>query len=456
MKRFLFLILMACNSKGYSQDDKLVLNRYIDSTRANAIVYASEIVAPSVVSIIVIAKQVVEEYPPFLDPFWREIIPPSYSIRTVQSLGSGVVITSDGYVITNEHVVGENPDSILITFPNSEQYPAKLIYEDAKLDLALLKIKSNRKDFPYAKLGNSDSLMVGEWVIAVGNPLAFYLENTEPTITAGIISATGRSVKGSNDREYKNMIQTDAAINPGNSGGALANIRGEVIGINTFIFSKSGGFEGIGFAIPSNTVKKFFDEVTKHGKIREAHLGIQVQPLTKELRDAIDYDGKFGVLVSSSMDSYVKEGDIILKVNGRIIKNVGDWNNLSYFLLPDEKLRLEIFRKGKVYNVEVSAKELKYDEYKSDLGIKYTVNNNLIAQKFGLKTISGIVVLDVLNNSIASYLGISKGDVILSLNGINIKSRDDLERALYSVKKNRYVEAIIDRFGQKLYLRSYL
>ncbi len=456
MKKLLFLILIACNSKGYSQDDRLVLNKHIDSTRANAIVYASEIVAPSVVSITVIAKQVVEEYPPFLDPFWREIIPPSYSIRTIQSLGSGVVITSDGYVITNEHVIGNNPDSILITFPNSEQYPAKLIYEDPKLDLALLKIKSNKNDFPYAKLGNSDSLMVGEWVLAIGNPLAFYLENTEPTITAGIISAVGRSVKGSNDREYKNMIQTDAAINPGNSGGALANIKGEVIGINTFIFSKSGGFEGIGFAIPSNTVKKFFDEVMKYGKVREAYLGIQVQPLTNELRSAIGYDGKFGILVSGSVNSDVKEGDVILKVNGRIIKNVGDWNNLTYFLLPDEKLKLEIFRKGKIYNVEVIAKELKYEEYRSDLGIKYTINNSFIAQKFGLMTRTGIVVLDVVDNSIASYLGISKGDVILSLNGINIKSKNDLDRAFGSIKKNRYVEAVIDRFGQKLYLRSYL
>lgn len=202
MKKVLFLLLIACNSKGYSSenDDKFLLNRIIDSTRATAIVYASQIASSSVVSITVLTKQVVEEYPPFLDPFWREIIPPSYSIRTIQSLGSGVVITPDGYVITNEHVIGEKPESILVTFPNSEQYSAKLIYKDSKLDLALLKIKSDKKNFPFAKLGNSDSLMVGEWVVAIGNPLAFYLENTEPTITAGIISAIGRSVKGKEDR----------------------------------------------------------------------------------------------------------------------------------------------------------------------------------------------------------------------------------------------------------------
>jgi Trypsin-like serine proteases, typically periplasmic, contain C-terminal PDZ domain len=193
MRKLIFLLLIACNSKGYSsENDKFLLNKNIDSTRANAIVYASQLAAPSIVSITVLTKKVVEEYPPFLDPFWREIIPPSYSIRTVQSLGSGIVITPDGYVITNEHVIGDSPDSILITFPDAKQYSAKLIYKDAKLDLALLKINSNRKDFPYAKLGNSDDLMVGEWVIAIGNPLAFYLENTEPTITAGIISAIGK------------------------------------------------------------------------------------------------------------------------------------------------------------------------------------------------------------------------------------------------------------------------
>ncbi|MEO0209581.1 MAG: trypsin-like peptidase domain-containing protein, partial [candidate division WOR-3 bacterium] len=350
MKKVLFLLLIACNSKGYSSenDDKFLLNRIIDSTRATAIVYASQIASSSVVSITVLTKQVVEEYPPFLDPFWREIIPPSYSIRTVQSLGSGVVITPDGYVITNEHVIGEKPESILVTFPNSEQYPAKLIYKDSKLDLALLKIKSDKKNFPFAKLGNSDSLMVGEWVVAIGNPLAFYLENTEPTITAGIISAIGRSVKGKEDREYKNMIQTDAAINPGNSGGALVNIRGEVIGINTFIFSQSGGFEGIGFAIPINTVKKFFNEVIKYGKIREAYIGIEIQPLNEELKKALKYDG-FGLLVSNSREPNIKEGDIIVEVNGKQIRNVGDWHNLTYFLLPEEKLKLKVFRNGKFY-----------------------------------------------------------------------------------------------------------
>ncbi|MEO0150833.1 MAG: trypsin-like peptidase domain-containing protein [candidate division WOR-3 bacterium] len=457
MKKVLFLLLIACNSKGYSSenDDKFLLNRIIDSTRATAIVYASQIASSSVVSITVLTKQVVEEYPPFLDPFWREIIPPSYSIRTIQSLGSGVVITPDGYVITNEHVIGEKPESILVTFPNSEQYSAKLIYKDSKLDLALLKIKSDKKNFPFAKLGNSDSLMVGEWVVAIGNPLAFYLENTEPTITAGIISAIGRSVKGKEDREYKNMIQTDAAINPGNSGGALVNIRGEVIGINTFIFSQSGGFEGIGFAIPINTVKKFFNEVIKYGKIREAYIGIEIQPLNEELKKALKYNG-FGLLVSNSMEPNIKEGDIIVEVNGKQIRNVGDWHNLTYFLLPEEKLKLKVFRNGKFYDVEVVSKEFKYDEFKSDFGIRYTINNSIIAQKFRLKTSKGIVVLDVISSSMADYIGINKGDVILSMNRIEIRNESDFNRAFEIVKKNRYIEIIIDRFGQKLFLRSYI
>jgi len=457
MRKLIFLLLIACNSKGYSsENDKFLLNKNIDSTRANAIVYASQLAAPSIVSITVLTKKVVEEYPPFLDPFWREIIPPSYSIRTVQSLGSGIVITPDGYVITNEHVIGDSPDSILITFPDAKQYSAKLIYKDAKLDLALLKINSNRKDFPYAKLGNSDDLMVGEWVIAIGNPLAFYLENTEPTITAGIISAIGRSVKGKGDREYRNMIQTDAAINPGNSGGALVNVKGEVIGVNTFIFSKSGGFEGIGFAIPINTVKKFFNEVIKFGKLREAFISIDVQPLTSEIKKALGYNGNLGVLVSSSYDSQIKEGDIILKVNGKEIKNVGDWHNLTYFLVPDDILKIELFRNGKIYSFEIKPREINYEEYKSDFGIKWTINNPLIAKKFSLKTTKGILVLEVFQNTLAEYIGINKGDVILRMNGIDTNNKNDFEKALEIVKLKRYIDIVIDRFGKKLYFRSYL
>lgn len=251
------------------------------------------------------------------------------------------------------------------------------------------------------------------------------------------------------------MIQTDAAINPGNSGGALVNIRGEVIGINTFIFSQSGGFEGIGFAIPINTVKKFFNEVIKYGKIREAYIGIEIQPLNEELKKALKYDG-FGLLVSNSREPNIKEGDIIVEVNGKQIRNVGDWHNLTYFLLPEEKLKLKVFRNGKFYNVEIVSKEFKYDEFKSDFGIKYTINNSIIAQKFGLKTSKGIVVLDVISSSMADYIGINKGDVILSMNRIEIRNESDFNRAFEIVKKNRYIEIIIDRFGQKLFLRSYI
>ncbi len=422
----------------------------ISRSRNNAIVNAARKVSPAVVSITVLSTRVVEERPFFIDPFWREIIPPTYRLERIQSLGSGVVISPDGYIITNQHVVGDNPDSIIVTFPDASQYTARLVGKVDKLDIAILKVKSGRKDFPYAELGNSDSLVVGEWAIAIGNPLGYYLDDVEPTVTAGIISGIHRTIRGMEDRVYRNMIQTDAAINPGNSGGPLVDADGRVIGINTFIFSKSGGFEGIGFAIPINTVRKVFSEIVRYGHLREAIVPIEVQDLDNHLREAVGYGGKFGVIVVNSMLRDVREGDIIVSVNGQTIKNTGDWEDMTYILVPGDVLKLRIFRNGKYIDVRVKAKEFVLKPYSGPLGAEVVQMDPFVARKLGIPYTSGVAVLSVRKGSLADFMGLEKGDVIKELNGMKIETIKDFQRAERIVMKSRRVYGRIWRNGQIL------
>ncbi len=230
----------------------------VSASRTNAIVLAARKVSPAVVSVVVTQTRVVT-YDPFgglgLDEFFRDFAPRRAFRQEVKSMGSGVIISPDGDVVTNAHVV-LNATQMKVTLPDNREFPAELEAIDETQDLALLKLKAS--DLPAATLGNSGDLMIGEWSIAVGNPFGFMIEDVQPTVTVGVISALHRDIKSSGGGQvYADMIQTDAAINPGNSGGALVNAAGEVIGINTFIFSHSGGSEGIGFARPINDVKQF-------------------------------------------------------------------------------------------------------------------------------------------------------------------------------------------------------
>ncbi|MEO0141969.1 MAG: trypsin-like peptidase domain-containing protein, partial [candidate division WOR-3 bacterium] len=245
-------------SSYYLQDLRLVsLNDEISKQRMNAIVLAANKVGPAVVSITVIQTRIIT-ISPFDDEFFRrffgDFFPEQRYRQQIKSLGSGVIISPDGFIITNEHVVS-NATEINVTLPDARQFKAQIIAADRTMDLALLKVDGH--NLPYAELGSSEDLLIGEWVIALGNPFGFMLEDTRPTVTVGVISALNRAIKSAHeDRIYKDMIQTDAAINPGNSGGPLVNILGQVIGINTFILTSSGGSEGVGFARPINVVKK--------------------------------------------------------------------------------------------------------------------------------------------------------------------------------------------------------
>jgi len=319
----------------------------INNSRTTAIVLAAKKVSPAVVSITVIQERMVTTFDPFSDPFWgdffRNFTPRQQYKQQIQGLGSGVIIDDQGDIVTNAHVV-EGATKMKVTLPDNRQFDGELVDIDRNQDLALIKIKG--KDLPYANLGNSDDIMIGEWCIAFGNPFGFLLEDAQPSISVGVISALNRNMKPgeSGGREYKNMIQTDASINPGNSGGALANALGEIIGINTFIFTHSGGSEGIGFAIPVDEVKTFIVQTKDHTKNMvsedkiekiKTKIGITVSDNNYTLMRKYNLTSENGVVVVDLEDNSVGSmlgiatGDIVVSINNQKPKNAQNFQQLA-------------------------------------------------------------------------------------------------------------------------------
>jgi serine protease Do len=327
----------------------------IDASRRTAIVVAAERVSPAVVSVSVVTTRVVRSDPfggAMHDEFFDRFFPRNEYRQRVPGLGSGVIVDASGLVLTNSHVV-RGADEIKVNLPDGRQFPGKLLGDSEVYDLAVLRIEGDR--LPVAKMGDSDALLVGEWAIAIGNPFGFLLDGSEPTVTAGVISATKRDIKGeaTADGIYKNMIQTDAAINPGNSGGALVNGAGELIGINTFILTQGGGSIGLGFAIPINMAKKILEEIRQYGRVRSAWPGMQVQQVTEMMARRLGWTDSGGLVVSR-VDSRgpaaragVQVGDRIRTVNGRITDDVDDAQSGIYGAQVGDVLALEVERDGK-------------------------------------------------------------------------------------------------------------
>jgi serine protease Do len=340
----------------------------LDTSRRTAIVAAAEKVGPSVVTLSVVQTQVVQTSPipfgdDFFEPFFRDMIPQYRYREQIPSMGSGFIISSNGYVLTNEHVV-RNAEKITVILPDGRRFEGKVLGSHPQYDLAVVKIDG--KDLPTAKLGTSSDLMVGEWALAIGNPFGFLLNDTQPTVTAGVVSATHRDIKSqaSSAGIYKNMIQTDAAINPGNSGGPLVNAKGEVVGINTFIFTKSGGSEGIGFAIPIDAAKKVVDELIRYGKVRNVWIGVRTWELTPYVAERLGTKDRNGLYVSviekgSPADKAgIKVGDIIRKVNGTPIRDVDEAYRALFGANVGDTISLTVERDGKLLTMSLALTEL--------------------------------------------------------------------------------------------------
>jgi serine protease Do len=336
------------------------INTQINDDRQNAITRAVESVSPSIVGINV--EEVREIQNPFSDdPFFRQFFgDQGPQKQVVRGLGSGFIISEDGYILTNDHVAG-NATKISVTLTTGETVEAKLIGADPNTDVALLKI--DKDGLPAVTFGNSDNAIIGEWVIALGNPFGLFEINDKPTVTVGVLSASGMKVNADGKRVYKDMLQTDAAINSGNSGGPLINALGEVIGMNTIIYtgsSYSSGSIGIGFAISINRVKKIMEELKENGKIsRDFNPGFRIQGIDEQIAKYYNLKDKYGVIVTqvvkngSADNAGLKPEDIILVANGEKIRNEQDLVMVVNDMRKGEILKMDILRNGDKKNIEM-------------------------------------------------------------------------------------------------------
>lgn len=378
--------------------------------------------------------------------------------RPFNSLGSGFVINEDGYIVTNFHVI-EKATKITVSFQNDKtKYPAKVIGKDKKTDLALIKVDSSKK-FQSVSFGDSDKMMPGDWVIAIGNP--FHLDHTA---TVGIISAKSRKVGG----PYDDFLQTDASINPGNSGGPLFNSRGEVIGVNTAIFSggnmAGSGFNiGIGFAIPVNIVKSITNQLYSKGKVVRGWLGVMIQPVTEDVAKAFKLDNLSGALVgdilkdSPAEDAGVQRGDIIVGFNGVPVENNEDLPSMVAKTEVGKSSTLSIIRNGKPITLNLTVKELKEDVQEalekedtlsptdSKFGLSVQELTPEIAKAIGLSDKSGVIVADVAQDSPAAKGMIARGDIILQIGDKSIKDLTQYRSAIKDLKSNEPVLFLIKR-----------
>ncbi len=391
---------------------------------------------------------------PFFRDFFGQQLPKIPQKRKMYSLGSGVIISADGYIVTNNHVV-DGADEIMVTISNSKkEYKAKIIGQDPKTDLAVIKIDA--KNLPVARFGDSSNLLEGDIVFAIGNPFG-----VGESVTQGIISALNKSRIGLN--QYENFIQTDASINPGNSGGALVDTRGALIGINSAILSRSGGNNGIGFAIPSNMVKKIATSLINNGKIERGFLGVSISDLKPDMKDL--YNSDYGALVlsvekeSPAEKSGFKRGDLIVSVDNEKVEDANSLKNIIGSKKPGNKVSITYERDKKLKTANVKLAKLgDKGGFGSDIkeyGIEGLSVSNLTSQiraQYNIpSSLEGVIVLDVKPDSKADSYGFKRGDIIIQVQNKTIKSMEDLNKAL-GENKNKTKIVYLNRGGYVTYL----
>ncbi|GAK49243.1 protease Do [Candidatus Moduliflexus flocculans] len=371
-----------------------------------------------------------------------------------EGLGSGFITSADGYILTNNHVV-ENADKITVTLADKREFKAEVVGTDPKSDVAVIKIQAD--NLPVAKLGDSETLEVGDWVIAIGTPFGL-----SQTVTAGIISAEGRSNIGIND--YEDFIQTDAAINPGNSGGPLVNINGEVIGINTAIFSRSGGYQGIGFAIPINMAKSVQESLIKNGKVIRGWLGVMIQQVTPEMVKQFDLpEGTTGTLVGDvlkggpAQEYGIQRGDVIVEFDGKPIDSPTTLKNIVAVTEIGKKVDVVLYRNGKKQTIQVKIAEQTGNEKQASkrgtpdeatiekFGLSVQELTKDIAGQLGYDNEKGVVISNVEQGSPAAEAGLRRGDLIQEINKTTIESLDDYNKAMKAVGDEKSFLTLIRR-----------
>ncbi|MES2355463.1 MAG: DegQ family serine endoprotease [Pseudomonadota bacterium] len=397
-----------------------------------------------------------------LNEFFRRFLPPpggpgGQQEYDTQSLGSGFIISGDGYILTNSHVV-EKADEITVKLTDGREFKAKAIGADPRSDIALIKIEAS--NLPKVVMGDPSKLKVGEWVVAIGSPFGF-----ESSVTAGIVSAKGRTLQ----EALVPFIQTDVAVNPGNSGGPLFNMRGEVVGVNSQIFSRTGGFMGLSFAIPIDLAMSVSDQLRTSGKVSRGWLGVVIQPVTRELADSFNLARTDGALVASvekgapADKAGLEAGDVILKVNGKSVVTSSDLPRYIAAISPGTKAVLEVSRKGAVKEVPVTLGELPTERMQGKPQRRLKADEPAVPNRLGLvlsnltpeqrKQISenrGVLVEDA--QGAAGRVGIQRGDVILAVNNNDVKSVQEFNQIIGKLDPARSVALLVKREDRTIYI----
>ncbi|HTZ38711.1 MAG TPA: DegQ family serine endoprotease [Syntrophales bacterium] len=393
------------------------------------------------------------------DPFFRFFQEPQRTPRKfkreMRGLGTGMIIDAQGYILTNNHVVG-GASKVQVLLADGSQYSARVVGTDSKTDLAVVTIDS-KKALPHLKFGNSDTVEVGEWVVAIGHP-----RGLDQTVTTGIISAKHR--RGITDPSgYQDFLQTDAAINPGNSGGPLLNLRGEVVGVNAAIASSSGGFEGIGFAIPSNMAVYISRELISKGKVERGWLGVSVQDLSYDLSKTMGIEGTRGALVSEVMKGSpaekagLKQGDVVIAFNGKEIRDASQLRNEAASTAIGKEARVTVLREGKIREIPVRIESMQSRAQSTGASIRERLGVTVrppTAKESGrlkLQSDQGVIITRVEPGSPGAKAGLEPGDVILEINEMVVTSPQDLSEALALVKPGQHVQvmAVDQRTGDR-------
>ena len=403
----------------------------VTASRQTAIVTAVAHASPAVVNIsaIRIVERRVEWW------FWDDAFYPRR--RSLREVGSGIIIDKNGHILTNHHVI-RGADSITVTISDGREYAARLIGFDYLADLALLEVDTGTV-LPEIQWGDSDALLIGEWVVAIGNPFNLSIGDAQPTVTVGIVSATQRAFAVEN-RYHEDLIQTDASINPGNSGGALVNIHGQLIGINTVIRSTSGGSQGVGFAIPVNKARKVIQQIIEYGSVIPPYFGIkEVQPVTEDLAEKLSISHNTGVLLSEvekrspAADAGIKRGDVITSISGYRIKNENDFQAVTRLLPLHQPIACELIRRGKKRQTKLTLKTLEWDYAPSGWGVTLSQPDKAMARKYRQP---GVIITNVERGSGLSD-NLKRGDFIYQIDDIKIHSLEFFKLVVDEIIRTR-------------------